>query len=348
MTIIDWMLVVICLSICTVSAFTDIRIKKIKNVIIFPATGIAFILNLVNSIFIGKWTVFLVNFIFITLFGVVLYGLHFMGAGDSKLLAFISAVIPVCFYENALSGWFGEILVLVNIFIVCMIYVIGESFYMMAVLKNRGSPSQKFNISKFLLGYLKGIVVITAINQLLWFSCNTLYVENQYVVMILNCLISSKLSEIKVVSRWYVSVPIFVLEVFIAFATSYCQRLINSDYRMFIAFIVYLIIRKLFVDRYNYKTIPTSEVKAGMVLSMQTTLLMAKSRVKGLPNISTEDFRSKITLSEAESVHRWEKSKYGASEVLIVRYLPFGLFIALGAILFVIEGIVKYYAFEYV
>lgn len=341
MTTIDWILVVICLAVCTFSAFTDIRFEKIKNIVIFPAIGITFILNFVNCIFSGKLILFLVNFIFITLFGVLLYGLHSMGAGDSKLLSFVSVATPVCFYENTVSGWFGEILVLVNIFVVCMIYLIGESFYMMVILKNRGSPSRKFNVLRFLLGYLKGIVVITAINQILWFTCNTFYVENQYVVMILNCLISSKFYEVKVISRWYILIPMSVLEIFVAFATSYRQRFIGFDYRMFIIFIIYLIIRNFFVDRYNYKVISTSKVKAGMVLSMQTTLLMAKSRVKGLPKISTEDFRSKITLSEAESIHRWEKSKYGASEVLIVRYLSFGFFIALGTFLFVIEGVVK-------
>lgn len=337
---IDICLILICLSVCILSAITDIRYEKIRNIIILPAISVAFIMNLISSIIIGNWGIFLTNFCFMSLFGLILYGTHYMGAGDSKLLSCVAAAMPVCFYENRIHGWFGEILVLIHIFVVCMIYILGESIYIRAVLKNKGSPIGNFNIQKFLIAYFKGLIIITLINQLLWILFYDFYIENQYAVMLLNCLIAIKLPEIKLFNHLYVMIPLIVIEVIILLATNYVQRFIDSDYRILIIFLIFLIIRRLLVDRYNYKTVPTSEVKAGMILSIQSTILMSKSKVKGLPGISTEDMRSRLTEEEAESIHRWEKSKYGAKEVSVVRYLPFGFFISAGTIIFIVESVV--------
>ena len=81
---------------------------------------------------------------------------------------------------------------------------------------------------------------------------------------------------------------------------------------------------------YNYKTIPTEDVTEGMVLSGTDTLFMQQSRVKGLPALSDETLRSRITAEEADSVKRWGKSKYGKSEISIVRKIPFAAFLSIG------------------
>lgn len=337
---IDVCLIIICCAVCVLSAITDIRYEKIRNIVIFPAISIAFITNLVNCVVVGNWNVFLTNFSFITLFGIILYATHYMGAGDSKLLAFVAASVPVCFYENRINGWFGEILLLIHIFVVCMIYILGESIYIRAVLKNKGSPIGKIDIGCFITAYLKGLIIITLVNQIFWLFIKEFYIENQYAVMLLNCIIALMIPDIKLFNHIYVIIPLILIETIIITTTNYGQRFIGSDYRILIVFLIFLIVRRLLVDRYNYKNVPTSEVKAGMILSMQSTLLMSKSKVKGLPDISTEDMRSRITQEEAESVHRWEKSKFGSKEVAVVRYLPFGFFISAGTIIFIAESVV--------
>lgn len=340
MGLIDICLIIMCFVVCILSAITDIRYEKIRNIIIFPTISVAFITNLINCIVIGNWNIFLTNFSFITLFGIILYATHYMGAGDSKLLAFVAASVPICFYENRLNGWFGEILLLIHIFVVCMIYILGESIYMRTVLKNKGSPIGKINLGRFIIAYFKGLIIITLVNQLFWLFIKEFYVENQYAVMLLNCIIALKIPDIKLFNHIYVIAPLVLIEIVIVITTNYGQRFIGSDYRILIVFLIFLIVRRLLVDRYNYKTVPTSEVKAGMILSMQSSLLMSKSKVRGLPDISTEDMRSRITQEEAESIHRWEKSKFGSKEVAVVRYLPFGFFISAGTIIFIAESVV--------
>ena len=86
---------------------------------------------------------------------------------------------------------------------------------------------------------------------------------------------------------------------------------------------------RLLISEYNYEEINTSNVKKGMILSMSDTMLFVNSKIKGLPTLSTEDLRSRLTDEEANSVVKWGKSKYGKKTVKIVRKTPFAIFISL-------------------
>lgn len=86
--------------------------------------------------------------------------------------------------------------------------------------------------------------------------------------------------------------------------------------------------------KYVYESVPTEDVKAGMILSKSTVVCFAPSRVKGLPQISYEDMRSRLTEEEAAAVRRWKDSKYGKETVVTVRKIPFASFIAVGVLLF--------------
>lgn len=96
---------------------------------------------------------------------------------------------------------------------------------------------------------------------------------------------------------------------------------------------------RLLISEYNYEEINTSDVRKGMILSTSDTMLFVNSKIKGLPMISTEDLRSRLTDEEASSVVKWGKSKSGKKTVKIVRKTPFAIFISLGVIIFVALGV---------
>lgn len=101
---------------------------------------------------------------------------------------------------------------------------------------------------------------------------------------------------------------------------------------------VYLLIAAVFLlqrnaESYNYKRIPTASVRKGMILSSRTVFSFAKSRVKGLPCDMSEGMKARLTEEEVSAIHRWEESVYGSHEVIIVRKLPFALFISIGFLL---------------
>jgi hypothetical protein len=74
-------------------------------------------------------------------------------------------------------------------------------------------------------------------------------------------------------------------------------------------------------------------VSVGNVLSRSSILLMIPSAVKGLPKLTDETTRCRLTQSEVEAIKRWEHSKYGQDTVTIVRTVPFSPFIFAGVLL---------------
>ena len=68
--------------------------------------------------------------------------------------------------------------------------------------------------------------------------------------------------------------------------------------------------------------------------------MLIYSSIEGLPSISTEDLRSKLSIEEISAIRQWSKTENGKSELVIVKKLPFGLFLAVGTILFIAEGII--------
>ena len=69
---------------------------------------------------------------------------------------------------------------------------------------------------------------------------------------------------------------------------------------------------------------------------MGSILLFAKSRVKGLPTFSTEDLKSRLSAEEVDSINRWSKTSSGQEAIVIVRKIPFALFIGVGTLLFAV------------
>ena len=97
-------------------------------------------------------------------------------------------------------------------------------------------------------------------------------------------------------------------------------------------------------SKYSYESIPTTEVKPGMVLSKSTVILFGPSRVKGLPQNSYEDLRSRLTEDEAAAVCRWATSKYGKPSVVIIRKIPFATFIALGTGIMILYNVATHFS----
>lgn len=78
-----------------------------------------------------------------------------------------------------------------------------------------------------------------------------------------------------------------------------------------------------------YEVIPLESLQSGMILSVGSSILMQGSRVRGLPNISTEDLESRLTKEEVESIKRWGAGKE-IMEITIIKKIPFAIFLGLG------------------
>lgn len=149
-----------------------------------------------------------------------------------------------------------------------------------------------------------------------------------------------KLSELQWKGKEIWIFVIGIIEVIVTTLTSYKERFTSIDGKMPIIFLLILIF-KLYIDRFNYKTVSVEKLREGMVLDTPSSALFQKSSIEGLPSISTEDLRSKLSIEEISAIRQWSKTGNGKSELVIVKKLPFGLFLAIGTILFIAEGIIR-------
>ena len=99
---------------------------------------------------------------------------------------------------------------------------------------------------------------------------------------------------------------------------------------------VLLMLFRSSAEKYNYKVVDVSELKPGMILSIASVLSFAGSKTQGLPTFSTEDLKSRLSAEEVENIKLWSKEKAGRDSVIVVRKIPFVLFIAVGTMAFMV------------
>lgn len=91
-----------------------------------------------------------------------------------------------------------------------------------------------------------------------------------------------------------------------------------------------VVLSRLFAENANYRRIATSDVKKGTILALETTLRFLNSPIPGLPSLSSENLRSRLTEEEAASVRKWGETAPEREEVLVALKVPFTIFTALG------------------
>lgn len=283
---------------------------------------------------------YVINLVIIIGVSLLLYAMGIWGAGDSKLLSVTFLIFPARLYcINNRS--FGACFLLISIvFIIAFIYVLFETAFLGIKQKNLFKlQKRKFDLK----GYLKGVVFFSlmlvffngalhAIIPGIFFDSNLLAAIHFLVI-----LIGSKLEE---KSNWYI-----ILAMVIAYAAMIFFRIIQINYsysNWWIYFVVLLLVLfRSVADKYNYKSIKVSELKQGMILSIGSVLMFAKSRVKGLPTISTEDLKSRLSAEEVDSINRWAKTSNGKDTIVIVRKIPFAIFISIGYLIFAVLEVLE-------
>lgn len=105
--------------------------------------------------------------------------------------------------------------------------------------------------------------------------------------------------------------------------------------------VVVLLIFQMTIKTILYEEIKIADLKKGMILSTISSMMMQNSRVRGLPSVSTEDLKSRLTEEQVNSICRWSKSRK-IETIAIVRKIPFAIFIFSGFLsYFVIWGVIK-------
>ena len=332
--LVESLMLSVLLFFCVHATVTDLKWSVIKNKLLAAGFILAVILNFVYYFFFAQdlFLTFMINLLVMTFLSVVFYATHIWAAGDSKFLIFVICLIPARLYFSGVNVA-ATVLILICIFSLAFLYYIGES--VVIGLKERNLFSfrrMKLDGLRMAVQYVKCTCIVSVANFLFSLVFGDFYSANTELFMIINMLLVFAVCNVRWLDRWYVL--LFLGAATVAIVIFQERRLGTVNWLIYLLVLVVVVLR-IIAEKYNYKTIPTAEVKPGMVLSYGTVVLFLPSRIMGLPTSTTEDIRSRISPEEAASIQRWETSKYGQPQITIVRKIPFAIFISLGTFVFI-------------
>lgn len=328
-------LIAIIFSLGIVVIITDFQIGIIKNKALLVAASVGLIVNLIYIVFFARdyFVIYLLNCMAVSLIAVLLYVFHFWAAGDSKLMIILAFLIPARYYENSLL-LISSVYYIIFIFLIAYIYIIGESL-ILAIKRKKYfcNHIEKHFLKTFVYRYFVSYLYLRTLALTLQNVLGEFYNTNQLFFTFINIFVVLYIHEKE---AFHKKIILFILLVFNIALSIWNARqgiyIVNLDILRNYGMVLLAIFLRYLVSGYNYEEIQTSMVKKGMVLSYSTVAGFMPSRVKGLPQTTSEDMRSRITEKEAEAIRRWEKSKYGKDSIIIVRKIPFAIFIVCGTI----------------
>jgi len=336
MVVLELILITLIIVTSIYTTITDIRSSVIQNKVLIISSCIATICNVLyyGCFCRDTFQLYITNLVIISIISILFFAFNIWGAGDSKLLMFVVYSMPARFYFTEKLVLAPAITLFIIIFSIAFIYIIFESIVIGIKEKNLFSASVlKIDFIDFMKNYIIATIYITVFNQLIVLLMGNIYNNNIGLIMLINM---------------FFILSIFSFDFFkkkITFIVACCTTAaiiivsgINSislpSFKIYF-FVILLLILRRFGEKYNYKIIPTEALKRGMILSLETVMYFQVSRIKGLPETTTEDLRSKLTQEEVDNVIRWKDSKYGKEKIIIVRKIPFAIFIALGFVIFI-------------
>lgn len=327
-----------------ITARSDLASGIIENRVILISSAMCLVTDAVYYSFFaqGYFPVFIINLIALSVVSVVLYAYDTWAAGDCKLMIAVVMAIPGRFYYISYRGVVPGFLLLTLVFSFAFAYVVCESVYLSIRnkgVKAAGNTRLNINTKAYIKSFLACTAAVFSINGLLTYFFPAFFSENSYLLLLIIFL-----SVLTVLKYPKLQSPAFIITAAAASAVLVSVGVIPVSLNtvQFWPYILMLAIVLLrFVSaKHNYAEIQVDQVRQGMILSLTTVMRFSNSKINGLPAVSTEDLRSRLSSEEAGSIKLWGASAAGNSTVVIVRKIPFAIFIAVGTITFIILELV--------
>jgi len=338
MIYIEAFLVTVLLFTLFLTVRSDIKTGKIENMKVLLSSFLCIVADVVYYVFFARqyYMVFLINLFVMAAVSVMLYAYNIWAAGDCKLMINVVLAIPGRFYFISYRGVLPGFLLLAAVFSTAFIFIICESVFLWIrnnewknSLKTRRNTSWMPRIMSF-LACMTVVFPVTGIMRFLApdfsFDNEPLFFMTAFVLVLTVLNFPQLRSGVVIVINTSVSVILTAIGVITVQVGSH-------DYRPYIVMLAVFSLQSI-AAKHNYKEIPTEQVKQGMILSLGTVLRLSATKIKGLPSSTTEDLRSRLTKEEAGIIHSWGISQNGEQTVVIVRKIPFAIFIAIGVLVF--------------
>lgn len=311
------------------SAYTDLKFGYIYNKDLIPVFSIGGAVNIIYYFYFVRDIIpdFIINILIVFIIQVLLYGIHSFAGGDFKLGMLFAFLYPARLY----LPYQGMITTLFFAFGIAFIY--GYLFLLInsiqRIIKGVVRPDKRYFllfIKKYFHSYLRAAVYITGLSLAVGLCENALFIPG-FVLWILNIIVAMLSGRVVWMKNRFVILTVIIVDVVLVIILQAVPFSVDMGNYLFVAV---LLLFQMLISTGIYETIRTADAVKGMILSTTSSVLMQGSRVKGIPGISMENLKDRLTEEQASSVRRWGETKSGKKEITIVRKIPFAIFLLLG------------------
>lgn len=270
------------------SSYTDCKESIVKNRTLAKCGAVAAILDAIYYLgFASEYCVLAAsNMLLLVIVAIAFYGYHLWAAGDSKLLFVVGLSIPGRFYSFWDIGIWSGFVIIVLTFSIAFIFVVAESIVL--GIRNKDLFKVSFGQPHFLEGivsYFSMVGSILVINLLFSQLFHNLYNSDTVFATAINFLVVLTLIHLRSKLRFRILVC-YTVAIWLLIAGLTVTHVVSLsttfDVRSWLLVLGIMGVR-LISEKYNYKAIPTSEVRKGNILSAATVMSFKPSRVQGLP-----------------------------------------------------------------
>ena len=341
MVIIEILLLIVLITLGINTSVTDIRDGRIYNKVLLKFAIAAIILDVGYYGYFARdlFGLYILNFGIIVLISLVLFYTHSIAGGDCKLLLVMSMLYPANYYlvyaETEVTLYFVICLAILFGYL----YLLGYSIY--ELIKKRTKITKQY-IKNYIMSFLKSFIsasgYICLINEIFIFMEIHGIQINEWVIRILCMVVAWIIGNKPMLKKWQLVVGVYVFDIIVGVILGFMPFSFNPENYMLVMLLLFC---QMTIGTSLYQEVSISELKKGMILSSVSSILMQKSRVRGLPPVSSEDLRSRLTSEQIASIGRWADSR-NIDSVTVVRKIPFAIFIMGGFVsYFVIWSFVK-------
>ena len=341
MIIIEILLLIALAAVGVIASITDIREGRIYNKLLLKFLAVAFVLDAIYYGYFARdlFCLFILNFGIIALISLVLFYTHSFAGGDCKLVLVMSMLYPANYYLVYGKSEVTLFLVICIAILFGYLYLLGYSIY--ELVRGRTKITGKY-IKNYIISFLKTFIsasgYICLINVMFIFVGRYGFQVNEWIIRIVCMIMAWLIGKKDILKKWQLVAGIYMLDMVSGFVLGFIPFSFNPENYILV---VLLLLCQMTIRTCIYQEVPILELKRGMILSSVFSMLMQNSRVRGLPPISSEDLRSRLTEEQVASIGRWSSSRNVVS-VTVVRKIPFAAFIMGGFITyFIIWSFVK-------
>lgn len=328
---------VICLclitALCWLCTKSDLQSGVIYNKVLVVFLGLAVAFDAVYyGLFVRNlFYDFLLNFAVVTVVSLYLFYSHSFAGGDCKMMIVIALLFPARLYWVMGNSNTTLVFTIVFAIFVGYCYLLGNSIW--SIVTRRVIITFDYikeYLFNFLKSYVSAMVYISLFNQLIMLIFNQGFNINIWAIRILCLLVAWCIGRYPVFKKRIIFVSVMCILIAISIFTRTIPFSVNIENYVLV---LVLLICQMAIKTTIYEKVDVNQLKKGMILTTFSSMLMQTSITKGLPGVSTEDLKSRLTTEEIESIKMWAKATHTES-LTIVKKIPFAIFISIGVLLY--------------